>query len=138
MAIEDFLKRATHLDALIDSHVAELDRYRRLSMKIGGSRLEERVSHSAPREAPYAKWVENIVDKESEINEEIERLLNIKLEISGFIDKVDNPEWQYILRSRYIMGLPWEQIAKGMGCSVSTVKRAHRNALDDLNRFDSI
>ena len=135
MAIEDFLKRAAHLDALIASHIAELNRYRRLAVSIGGSRPEERVCHSAPKEAPYTKWVENIVDKEREINEEIGRLLGIKLEISGLIDKVENPEWQYILRSRYIAGLPWERIAEGMGKSVSTVKRSHRNALEHLTRF---
>ncbi|MBR2215185.1 MAG: sigma-70 family RNA polymerase sigma factor [Selenomonadaceae bacterium] len=136
MDVKNFLERAMHLDVLINSHVEELDNYRKLSMKISSSRLEEHVSHSAPTEAPYVKWVERIVDKEREINEEIDRLVDIKMETSKFIDKVDNPEWQYILRSRYIMGCTWEQIAKGIDCSVSTVKRSHQKALEKLEKIE--
>ncbi len=136
MDVKNFLERAMHLDVLIDSHVAELDNYRRLSLKIGSSRLEEHVSHSAPTEAPYVKWVERIVDKEREINEEIDRLVNIKMEISKFIDNVENPQWQYILRSRYIMGCTWEQIAKGIDCSVSTIKRSHQKVLENLEKIE--
>ena len=136
MDVKNFLERAMHLDVLIDSHVAELDNYRRLSLKIGSSRLEEHVSHSAPTEAPYVKWVERIVDKEREINEEIDRLVVIKMEISKFIDNVENPQWQYILRSRYIMGCTWEQIAKGIDCSVSTIKRSHQKVLENLEKIE--
>lgn len=135
MDMKAFLEQAEHLDALINSHVAELDGYRRLSLTFGNSRLEERVSHSKSKEAPYVKWVELIVDKEREINDEIDRLVTVKMEISKFIDKVNDPEWQYILRSRYIMGCSWGQIAKGIDCSVSTVKRSHQKALDELKKI---
>lgn len=135
MNVKEFLERAMHLDVLIDSHVAELDHFRRLSLNIGSSRLEEHVCHSKSNEAPYVKWVERLIDKERELNEEIDRLVAIKLEISSFIDKIDNPRWQYILRSRYIMGCSWEQIGKGMGCSASSIKRSHKKALQQLKKL---
>ena len=114
MTAKEFLERSLQLDELINSHVAELDQYRRLAMNIGGSRLDERVCHSAPNEAPFAKWVERIVDKEREINEAIDRLVAVKLEISNFIDKIDNPQWQCLLRSRYVMCRPWSAVAENM------------------------
>ena len=75
MDVKGFLERAVHLDAMINSEVAELDGLRRLAMKVGSSNLNERITHSAPNEAPFAKWVERIVDKEREINEKIDKSL---------------------------------------------------------------
>lgn len=132
MGVKEFLERASHLDGLIDIQVAELDQYRRLAMKISSSRLEEHVSHSAPTEAPYAKWVERIVDKEQEMNDSIDRLLAAREEIGAFIDGVSNPRWRRILRSRYIMGFSWSKIAQDMGCTVRHAQRMHQEILKNL------
>lgn len=132
MSVKDFLERARHLDDAINSQVAELSHLRELSLKIGGSRLEERVTHSNPTEAPYAKWVESIVDKEREINAEIDRLVAVKMEISNFIDKIDNPEWKCLLRNRYVMCRSWIDVAAEMHYGLSSVYRIHKKILDSL------
>ena len=80
MAVKEFLGWALKLDQLIDSKLAELSQCRRLAESINGSRLDERVSHSSPEEASYAKWVERIVEKEKELDAEIDRLVDVKLE----------------------------------------------------------
>lgn len=134
MTAKKFLERALQLDERIASHVAELNQYRRLAMNITSSRLDERVSHSAPNEAPFAKWVERIVDKEKEINEEIDRLVSIKLEISSFIDRIDNPRWQCLLRSRYVMCRPWSAVAEEMNYGMSSVYRVHKQIMDILDK----
>ena len=138
MKVKDFLGRALQLDGLINSHVAELDQYRRLAMSIGGSRLDERVTHSAPNEAPYVKWVERIVDKEKEINEEIDRLVAIKLEISDFIDKIDNPQWKRLLRSRYVMCRSWAAVAEDMGYGISSIYRIRKQVMDFLDEKQKV
>jgi len=138
MKIKNFLGRALQLDGLINSHVAELDQYRRLAMSIGGSRLDERVTHSAPNEAPYVKWVERIVDKEKEINEEIDRLVAIKLEISDFIDKIDNPQWKRLLRSRYVMCHSWAAVAEDMGYGISSIYRIRKQVMDFLEEKQKV
>ena len=74
MSVKDFLERARHLDDDINSQIAELTHLREMSMKISRSRLEEHIDHSSPQEAPFAKWVERIVDKEKEINAAIDKL----------------------------------------------------------------
>ena len=138
MKVKDFLGRALQLDGLINSHVAELDQYRRLAMSIGGSCLDERVTHSAPNEAPYVKWVERIVDKEKEINEEIDRLVAIKLEISDFIDKIDNPQWKRLLRSRYVMCRSWAAVAEDMGYGISSIYRIRKQVMDFLDEKQKV
>ena len=130
MSVKDFLERARHLDDAINSQVAELTHLRELSMKINGSRLEEHIDHSAQQEAPFAKWVERIVDKEKEINDEIDRLVAVKLEISRFIDKLDNPQWQRLLRSRYVLCKEWADVAEEMGYGISSVYRIHKQIMN--------
>ena len=132
MGVKEFLEQAIHLNGLINTQLAELEYYRRLSLNIGSSRLEEHVSHSKPNEAPYAKWVERIRDKENEINAEIDRLVSLKLEIGGFIDRLDNPKWQCILRSRYILGLSWSKIAEEMDCSLRHIQRLHNEIIKKI------
>lgn len=132
MDIKEFLGRALQLDELINSHVAELNQYRQLAMSIGGSRLEEHISRSVPSDAPFAKWVDRIVDKEKELNGEIDRLVAIKLEISDFIDRIDNPQWQCLLRSRYVMCHSWTDVAAEMNYGISSVYRIHKNIMDAL------
>ncbi|EGK59208.1 hypothetical protein HMPREF9081_1712 [Centipeda periodontii DSM 2778] len=132
MSVREFLERARHLDDAINAQIAELNHLRELSMKISGSRLEERVSHRKPTEAPYAKWVERIIDKEKEINENIYRFLAVKMEISDFIDKIDNPEWQSLLRRRYVLCKSWPDIAVDMFSSLRTVQRLHNKILKNL------
>lgn len=132
MNVKEFLEQAINLNGLINTQLAELEYYRRLSLNIGSSRLEEHISRSQVNEGPYAKWVERIRDKENEINAEIDRLVSIKFEIGGFIDKLDNPKWQRVLRSRYILGLSWSKIAEDMGCSLRHIQRLHKEILKKL------
>lgn len=134
MGVKDFLERARHLDDAINSQVAELTHLRDLSMKISSSRLEEHVTHSKPAEAPYAKWVERIVDKEKEINAEIDKLVTVKLEISDYIDGIGNPLWQSLLRHRYVLCKSWPDIAVDMDSSLRTVQRLHKNILKNLEK----
>ena len=132
MDVKKFLGQAVELDARIDSHVKELDQYRQLAMTISSSRLEEHVSHSAPTEAPFAKWVERLVDKEREVDREIDRLVALKVEIDSFIDRIENPKWQRILRSRYVMCRTWADIVMEMDCSLRHIQRVHKKILENL------
>ena len=132
MSVKEFLERARHLDDGINSQIAELTHLRELSMKISSSRLEEHIDHSAPQEAPFAKWVERIVDKEKEINDNIDRLVAVKLEISDYIGTVESVEWQCLLRNRYVLCKQWSDVAEAMGYSVSTVKQLHKKILKNL------
>ena len=132
MAVKEFLGWALKLDQLIDSKLAELSQCRRLAESINGSRLDERVSHSSPEEASYAKWVERIVEKEKELDAEIDRLVDVKLEISNFIGKINNLQWQCLLRNRYVLGKTWAEIAEEMHCSVRHIQRLHKKIIKNL------
>ncbi|MBQ9377123.1 MAG: RNA polymerase subunit sigma-70 [Schwartzia sp.] len=132
MRVKDFLGRARLLDEQIKSLAAERDHYRQLADNIGGGSIEERVSRSAKSEAPYDKWVERIADKDKAIDEALDRLLAAKMEISAFVDRIGNPEWQCLLRSRYVLCKPWTEVAEELGYGMSSVYRIHKKILVSL------
>ena len=78
------------------------------------------------------------MDKEKEINEEIDRLVAIKLEISDFIDKIDNPQWKRLLRSRYVMCRSWAAVAEDMGYGISSIYRIRKQVMDFLDEKQKV
>ena len=52
-----------------------------------------------------------IVDLEKEINEDINRLVDLKFEIMSIIKAIGNLIYQTLLEQRYLCFRTWEQIA---------------------------
>ena len=73
-----------------------------------------------------------IIDFENEINAEIDRLVDIKREITCLINSVPNQEEQTLLELRYLCFKTWEQIAVEMGYSLQNVYKLHSKALKNL------
>ena len=63
------------------------------------------------------------------INAEIDRLVDLKTEISEAISQLANVDEQLLLRFRYINNYGWEKIAVLMSVSMRTVHRIHASAL---------
>lgn len=57
----------------------------------------------------------------------------IREEIEEAIDKIGNPEYQFLLTAHYLENKPWKQIAEENFYGVRTVKYKHLKALDSLN-----
>ncbi len=76
-----------------------------------------------------------IIDLEHEIDEEIDRLVDLKQEIVSLIKKVKNPEYQTLLELRYLNFKTWEQIATEMHYSIQHTFRIHDKALSLLRIF---
>ena len=66
--------------------------------------------------------IAKIIDLQSEINRDIDRLVDLKQEITATIKTVDNNEYQTILEKRYLCFLSWEKIAVDMGYSIRNVQ----------------
>ena len=62
----------------------------------------------------------------------LERLVDLKAEISGAISQLANVDEQLLLRFRYINNYGWEKIAVLMSVSMRTVHRIHASALRDF------
>ena len=76
-----------------------------------------------------------IIDLQHEINEDIDRLVDLKTEIVAAIKSVENREYQTLLEKRYLCFETWEQIAVDMHYSLRWIHILHGKALNDLGRI---
>ena len=74
--------------------------------------------------------VVKIVDLQSEIDRDIDRLIVLKQEYISVIKAVTSTEHQTLLELRYLCFKTWEQIAIDMGYTMRHVYRIHDDALD--------
>lgn len=73
-----------------------------------------------------------IIDISKQIDVEIDKLYQVKLEASRLIDKVANRRHKILLRERYLNNREWYEIAERMHISVSHVHTIHGQALQDF------
>ena len=66
---------------------------------------------------------------QAEINNDIERLVDLKREMVAVIKAVANTERQTLLELRYLCFKTWEQIAVEMDYTVRNVHLLHKEAL---------
>jgi len=127
MTAKDYLNRAYRINELIGEHMQELAKLHQMkdslpSCGAGGN------SHSADN-ASYAKIVERIVDFENEIRKKNSEMLDARIEVRKHIDKVENADYNLILKKRYLQFMTMESIARDMGFCERHIKRLHKKAL---------
>ena len=79
-----------------------------------------------------ADAIAKIVDLQAEINNDIDRLVDLKRDMVRAIKAVDNTEYQTLLEKRYLCFMSWEQIAVDMNYSLQHTFRLHDNALKKI------
>ena len=76
--------------------------------------------------------ISKIVDLETEINAEIDKLVEKRKEIEGIIRAVEDNILRTLLEYRYINGKKWEEIALMMGYDYRYILKIHSKALSLL------
>ncbi len=131
MTPKEYLKQTDAVKKHINSLEVDLEEMRALSCSVSAVRYgEERINSGTKNtEAPFIRSLERIAEMETKLEQAKQRLLNLKLTISGLIDVLDDVDERAVLRARYVNGKSWSVIAKQMCYSQSTVHRIHANAL---------
>lgn len=131
MTAKEYLSQARYLDERIDTKIRQVSQLKGLATKctatitdvpgnpnLGKSRVEEIVC--------------KIVDLESEINGDIDRLVDLVREIREVIMRVDSIEEQMLLEKRYLCYESWEKIAVEMNFNIRHIFRLHRESLKKI------
>ena len=134
MTSKEYLMQIYNLDHKIYMMQLEADEYRRLADVIPGGNSTKPLLKPSNRntEAPFVKWINKAIDKKKEIEKEIERLNNLKVEVTSVISQIDNGNYRMVLMLRYLKSMKIEEIAETMHYSIPSVKRWHREALEVL------
>lgn len=129
MTAKEYLQQAYRLNELIDSDVHELERLRDLAGRISSPNFGERVQSSRNLDAPFVKYLGDIMEMEEKIQKELCRLVVLKKQILSALESVSDREERLLLTYRYLNNESWEQIAVDLSVSMSTVHRIHASAL---------
>lgn len=131
MTIKEYLSQAYHLDQRINSKIEQLKRWQDLAIK-ATSTLSKTSSCSYENSHKMEDNMVKIIDLKNEINNDIDRLIDLKKDIIALINGVNEQEYQTLLELRYLCFKKWKQIALDMGYDVSWIHRLHNKALKKL------
>ena len=131
MNAKEYLSQARNLDQRIITKTQMIDSLNDLATRCtttysdmpkspghGNSRLEECVM--------------KIMDLEEQILHDMDKLVDLKKEITYVIRSISNPEYQDLLAKRYICCESWEKIAVDMNYELRYIHKLHSRALQEV------
>lgn len=126
---KEYLGQAYRIDQRINSKLEQITSLRGLAIKATSTltdmpRNPNRNTHS------MESIITKMIDLETEINNDIDTLVDLKREIVKLIKGIDNPEYQTLLELRYLCFKSWEQIAVDMGYDLRYLHKLHGRALE--------
>ncbi len=128
MTAKEYLSQARYLDLRINSKVQQVASLNDLATK-ATSTLTGMPRNPNHATSTMEETIAKIIDLQAEINRDIDRLVDLKQEITAVIKAVDNNEYQTLLEKRYLCFLSWEKIAVEMGYSIRNIQILHGKAL---------
>ena len=131
MRAKEYLGQAYRLDQRINSKLEQIASLDELAMKCN-LRLTGQPRNPDRGISNMAEAVCKIIDLQTEINYDIQKLVDLKREMVRVIKAVDNTEYQTLLELRYLCFKTWEQIAVDLGYNVRHVYRMHDEAVESI------
>ena len=122
MTAKEYLGQAYRIDQRINSKMEQIASLNLLARK-ATTVFSDMPGNSTRNIHRMEDVIIKIVDMESEINADIDRLVDLKKEIAGVIHGVSNLEYQTLLELRYLCFKTWEHIAVQMGYGIVLVKQ---------------
>lgn len=130
MTAEQYLSQAYLLDCVINSHVEEVERLKRLAESVPTMCFDrERIKGGQQTQSKMVDIVVKYVDLERQINQEIDQYIALKQEIRNTINAVGDIRYRTLLTYKYLMRYTLKQVAELMHYSIPQIKRLHRQAL---------
>jgi hypothetical protein len=126
---KDFMSQALHIDQRINNNIEQIHSLRELATKATATLTDVKVSGTR-NVSRMEDAIVKMVELESDINEDVARLVALKREIVSVVNRVDNPSYQTLLSLRYLCFKTWEQMAEKMNYSIQHLHRIHGGALE--------
>lgn len=131
MTAKEYLSQAFLLDHRIDSKIEQIASLNALATKCT-SAITGMPHNPSPSQSTMADAICKIVDLQELLKKDLSALVDLKREIMGVINGIENDEYKTVLEKRYLCFLSWEQIAVDMGYEMSWLYRLHQRALEKV------
>lgn len=132
--VKRYLQQIRLYDSHINTKLDELQHLKEMVTRITPTLKDDVVSGGGSQDK-LADAVVKIVDLEAEIDQEIDRYVNAKQEISSVLDGIVDPDQLQVLHKRYVQYKTFEQIACDMNMTYRNVCYIHGKALLAVNEI---
>lgn len=127
MTPQEYLMQIFHLDKKIDSKLSERDEI--MSTLLRATDTSKEYVRTSNISSPTENAVMLLMQYNDETNKYVDELVVLKVQVAEEIMRLENSNYQMILRERYIHCKKFEQIAVDMNYDYSWVIKLHRRAL---------
>lgn len=134
MTAKEYLKRAWNVDQRINSKLHQLYSLKDMATKATSTLGTEPVSGTRNVQR-MADTIDNIVALENEINDDIDRLVDLKRDVIKTISKVQDTNCLTLLELRYLSFKSWDDIAAEMNYTSRWVHIMHSKALAAVEKI---
>ena len=134
MTAKEYLKRAWNVDQRINSKLHQLDSLKDMATKATSTLGTEPVSGTRNVQR-MADTIDNIIALENEINDDIDRLVDLKRDVIKTISKVKDTNCLTLLELRYLSFKSWDDIAAEMNYTSRWVHIMHSKALAAVEKI---
>ena len=132
MQAKEFLNKIRHIDMMIDCKLEQTYNLRSRLTSINVS-MGERVQSSLDPDK-FTNTISKIVELEKEINDDIDKLVDLKSIARKAIESLDNDIEKMVLYKRYFENKTFEQISVELNYSWRRIHQFHGDALKKLER----
>ena len=137
MTAKEYLSQTFHLDHRIDSKIDQIASLNALATKCT-SAITGMPHNPSPSQSTMADAICKIVDLQELLKKDLSALVDLKREIMGVINGIENDEYKTVLEKRYLCFLSWEQIAVDLHYSMEYAFKIHKRALEKVKIPESV
>ena len=137
LTAKDYLTQAYRIDQRINAKLEQVEQLRTLTRKATASYGGERVSHSRIVSA-MEDTIIRLMQSERELNQEIDRLVDLRRDIYEVLHDVQDPELQLLLELRYLCFKNWSEISVALELEDRYVFKLHSRALAEVEKIISV
>lgn len=134
MGINDiklYLNQAFFLDKQINSLIKVKEENISIAQRCTANYNNDGGSNPSKTNSQEMLYIK-IADQSKQIDEQIDKLVNIRNEIEQLINTVSDTDGQSILRMRYLAYMSMSDIADIMGCTRTTIYRKYNKSIEEL------
>ncbi len=133
LTAKEYLSQAYHIDRRINSKLEQVQSLRDLSTKAVATLSDVPPSKETRNIHRMEDVIVKMMDLESEINTDLNALVDLKHEIVTIIKCVEAPDLQTILELRYLCFKTWEEISVELHLDIRWVHRLHNRGLNEVD-----
>nr|DAG50820.1 MAG TPA: Protein of unknown function (DUF1492) [Caudoviricetes sp.] len=130
---KEYLNRVRFADISINTKNDELYHLKLKSLQVSPQSQGERVQSSGSG-GDFTKIIDKIFLLQDKINEEVDRLVELKDQARTLIHMLTDERYKTVLTEYYLNHKTWEQVADCMNYDLRWVYRMHGKALKEFSK----